>query len=302
MYAKQSPDTLSMTSWNRLKFGDFKYAYNSSADTIPSSFFYNRTETETEKEARIANKEWFKDPKKNQYAVSGIVKEKPELTTDAKKAFMYANWLSNGPWPPGEEAIAKDAEWAYYYAKDVLKPAGIKRFIAGEKAIAKDPEKAYWYARYVLKGPFPAGEPAIAKKYADDYVQTVLEPAGITDFTAHAAANAKKPDKAYIYAHRKGPWPAGSAGEAVIAKDPKWAYRYAENILKGPFPAGEEAIAKDNWSAYHYALFVLKPAGIKRWPDGEKAIVQSDQTAFEYARIFNLDYDQQTKTFKEKAQ
>jgi len=73
---------------------------------------------------------------------------------------------------------------------------------------------AYWYARDVIKGPWPAGEAAIA-----------------TD-----------PYWAYEYAHDVigKPWPPG---EAAIAKDPKLAYWYARDVIKGPWPAGEAAIS-----------------------------------------------------------
>ena len=46
--------------------------------------------------------------------------------------------------------------------------------------------------------------------------------------------------------------------EAAIAVDPKYAYLYAKNILKSPFPKGEAAIAKDANYAYLYAREVLK--------------------------------------------
>ena len=72
-----------------------------------------------------------------------------------------------------EKYIAADAEYAFYYARDVLKGP----FPAGEVAIARDAEYAKDYAEYVLKGPFPAGEAAIAKDagYAKDYAEYVLK-------------------------------------------------------------------------------------------------------------------------------
>ena len=65
------------------------------------------------------------------------------------------------------------------------------------------------------------------------------------------------PEYAYKYAKNivKGPFPAG---EATIAKDPEYSYYYAMNVLKGPFPAGEAAIAKDPRYAQLYAKNVLK--------------------------------------------
>ena len=36
--------------------------------------------------------------------------------------------------------------------------------------------------------------------------------------------------------------------EKYIAKSTKYAYMYAQSILKGPFPAGEEAMGKDEYN------------------------------------------------------
>ena len=46
--------------------------------------------------------------------------------------------------------------------------------------------------------------------------------------------------------------------EKYIAKSLEYAYRYAKDILKGPFPLGEEAIAKDAKNVYYYAKEVLR--------------------------------------------
>lgn len=46
-------------------------------------------------------------------------------------------------------------------------------------------------------------------------------------------------------------------GEAALAKDPKYAYMYALDILKGPFKAGELAIATDPVFAFWYAKDVV---------------------------------------------
>ena len=72
-----------------------------------------------------------------------------------------------------EAAIAKDPEYAYAYAKDVLKSPWPK----GEAAIAKDAHCAQWYANDVLKGPWPKGEAAIAENahYSRSYAQVILK-------------------------------------------------------------------------------------------------------------------------------
>ena len=78
----------------------------------------------------------------------------------AETVYYYAKKVLNGPFPLGEPAIAKDAQWSYMYTYDVLKR---KPFKLGEPEIAKDAHWSYMYAVYVLNGQFKLGEPAIAK-------------------------------------------------------------------------------------------------------------------------------------------
>lgn len=68
----------------------------------------------------------------------------------------------------GQPMSAKEA---YVYARDVLKGP----FPAGEAAIATDTSLSYDYARDVLKGPFPAGEARISKstKYRKLYLELI---------------------------------------------------------------------------------------------------------------------------------
>ena len=53
----------------------------------------------------------------------------------------------------------------------------------------------------------------------------------------------------------KGPFPAG---EEAISKVAEYACEYARYALKGPFPAGEAAIATDIFCSEDYAIDVLK--------------------------------------------
>ena len=68
---------------------------------------------------------------------------------------------------------------------------------------------------------------------------------------------AKSTEYAFKYAADvlDGPFPAG---EAAIAKSAEYAHFYAREILEGPFPAGEAAIASDEHYAQEYATFVLE--------------------------------------------
>lgn len=68
--------------------------------------------------------------------------------------------------------------------------------------------------------------------------------------------------------------------EKYIAKDAVYAYWYALDVLKGPFPAGEAAIAKDTYCAYQYAQYILKGP----FPLGEAAISKDTHFAYLYAQ------------------
>jgi len=127
----------------------------------------------------------------------------------------------------GEKEIAKNPQFSYVYAQDVIKG----RFPEGEAAIAKSPYLSSEYARYVIKGRWPKAEATIAKnpRLAYDYAGFVI----------------------------RGRFPEG---EAAIAKDPAISYAYARDVIKGRWPEGEAAIAKDPRWAYEYKTF-LKELG-----------------------------------------
>jgi hypothetical protein len=109
------------------------------------------------KEAEDSVVEVFWDKYKNN--PKELKKREPAIAKSAEYSYYYAKNVIHGKFPLGEAAIAKDSYYSYYYARDVLKG----RFPLGEPAIAKDAEYSYWYAKYVLKGEFPLGEPAIKR-------------------------------------------------------------------------------------------------------------------------------------------
>ena len=47
--------------------------------------------------------------------------------------------------------------------------------------------------------------------------------------------------------------------EKTLARDPETAYKYAQHVLKGPFPLGEPSIAKDAWLSFFYADIIKGP-------------------------------------------
>ncbi len=75
-------------------------------------------------------------------------------------------------------------------------------------------------------------------------------------------------------------------GEKIIAKNAKYSYLYALNILNGPFKQGEAAISKHPEYSYRYAYYVLN----SRFPEGEPAIKQDPKLWHDYT-FFILDRD-----------
>jgi hypothetical protein len=68
--------------------------------------------------------------------------------------------------------------------------------------------------------------------------------------------------------------------EKLIAKDSKYSYQYAKEIIKGRFEAGEATIAKEAHESFFYALEVLKG----RFELGEMAISKSGSYSRQYAQ------------------
>jgi len=98
-------------------------------------------------------------------------------------------------------------------------------------------------------------------------------------FKMKEAEIATDPRLAYNYARDviKGRW---LEGESVIAKDPEQAYNYARDVIKGRWLEGESVIAKDPEQAYDYARDVIKG----RFSEGEPAIAKVPKWAYTYAR------------------
>jgi len=160
---------------------------------------------------------------------SNVERFKQALNTvanDTKYAYKFAVYINDDIWPPGEDAIARDAETAFYYCYTLM-PAGA--WPKGEVAIATSAEYSLRYALDMLEGPFPAGEQAIlnseSAEYAFDY--------------AHWGINRR--------------WPEA---EDFIMKDPKFAFRYAKRVLKQRWPEAEQYIKQDNqsWRRYNMAF------------------------------------------------
>jgi hypothetical protein len=66
-----------------------------------------------------------------------------------------------------EPYIIKSPQFAFYYAKNIIKG----RWIEAEKYIIKSPCYAYLYARYIIKGKLPENMHNAMLIYADDYAK-----------------------------------------------------------------------------------------------------------------------------------
>ena len=70
-----------------------------------------------------------------------------------------------------------------------------------------------------------------------------------------------------------------SSYKFIIKKHPKYAYKYAEYIIKGRWIEAEEYIKKDPQCAYYYAKYIIKG----RWIEAEEYIKKDPDYAYFYA-------------------
>jgi hypothetical protein len=75
------------------------------------------------------------------------------------RAFNFAWRVLEARWPEAEPIIAKDPQFATYYAQYLVRGA----WEQGEQAIAQDPIAASWYATQVLRQRWPVGESVISQ-------------------------------------------------------------------------------------------------------------------------------------------
>ena len=89
------------------------------------------------------------------------------------------------------------------------------------------------------------------------------------------------PKYAYEYARDilKGPF---ELGEAIIATDSKQSYDYANRVLHGPFPLGEKAISTSPYYSFQYAMLLKR-----RFHLGERTISKSDLYKEKYEQFLN---------------
>ena len=74
----------------------------------------------------------------------------------------------------------------------------------------------------------------------------------------------------------KGPWPEA---EPVIRRNSHYACLYAVNILRARWPEAEKVIVKNPLDAYRYALNL-----VGEWPAGEEAIAKDAELSYLYIK------------------
>jgi hypothetical protein len=89
----------------------------------------------------------------------------------------------------------------------------------------------------------------------------------------------KEPKYAFEYARDviKGRW---SEAEPIIMKHEYYANEYAKHVIKGRWPEAEPIIMKHEYYANEYAKHVIEG----RWPEAEQYIINSPRDAIDYAR------------------
>jgi hypothetical protein len=192
---------------------------------------------------------------------------KPELKEgNAEALYAYALNVMGEEWPEAEPYIAKDAKWAYYYARDVMRLGfGVlekDRWYEAERYIIKNPKWACSYAIDVMKGKrWPDAEPYIMQdpESAYYYARDVIE----ERWSEAEPYIMKDPEWAYWYAYsfmrKKGPttskgrWPEA---EEYIMRSPQWAYKYARDMIGDRWPEAEDNISKDQEWATEYSNFL----------------------------------------------
>lgn len=143
LYAKRRPGQMSARSWQRLKLGDFKYAVKLALRSEDRDVMFP---------AGIHDLLRLKKQLDNdkQEIILDIIKQDPP------RAFWYAYMVIKGRWIEAEEYILQDPEWAYDYARSVIKRLeGESRWLEGESTLAEHADWAVLYAKNVLEGRWP---------------------------------------------------------------------------------------------------------------------------------------------------
>lgn len=155
-----------------------------------------------------------------------------------------------------------------------------RRFEKGEDIISQDIYYSALYARDIIRGHFGEVEHLLTDVQS---INSYLRHSGWLQLPDHILDIIKTDAKSIVdYCTWAVKTPIPDA-EAIIAKDPRSAFRYAYLWCK-PFPLGEEAIASHSVSdAVQYAKYCLKGP----FKAAEPLIATSGEASYEYSKIIN---------------
>lgn len=164
-----------------------------------------------------------------------------------------------------------------YYIKYHGMPSNSARIM---NAIAKNANAAYYYSESVLKARYPEGEAAILSKSSPtvvyDYISAYMPKTRVVNAEERLSKDARVAVN-YAFEFLRGS--RFKEAEPTIAKDAEQAYSYAKNILKDVFPEAEQYIAHSPY-AYQYAANVVKG----NFSRGEKKIASNKRALTMYIR------------------
>lgn len=209
----------------------------------------------------------------SEYGIKGQFKDSfnVDINQDLLNHFKYEHPILKQLFEQEKEKEKLKPEYLYQYALFQN-----HRTPDAEPYIMKDPQYAFLYAKQIVKGRWREAEPYIFENrdYAIEYIKSLssLDRKGLEPLIL------EYPYLSFLYAKEiiKGRW---HQAEPYIMKDPESAVLYAINILDGRWYDAEPYIMKDLYSAYLYTERVIKG----RWYDAEPYIMKDPIYAFKYA-------------------
>ena len=92
------------------------------------------------------------------------------------------------------------------------------------------------------------------------------------------------PEEAYNFVVNLG-LKRDQRSEQIIMTDPRWSFRYAQDIIEGRWLEAEPVIMTDHLLTYWYAKYIIKG----RWIEAEPVIMENTYWWGEYKHNFNMD-------------
>jgi len=210
------------------------------------------------------------------------------IAKDPEYSYLYARDVLNGQNVPPIilQSIAKGPEYSYDYAVNVLeKGQNVPDII--EQGIAKDPAYSYYYAKEVLKGQNVPDiiEQSIAENiyYSYNYAKYVLKGKNVPPIILQSIATSPE----YSYNYAKDVLKGQNVPDIIeqgIAENTYYSYNYAKDVLKGKNvpPIIEQSIAENTSYSYNYAKDVLKGQNVP--PIILQSIAKGPEYSYLYAR------------------